>query len=506
MKASHQVAQSTPLVQEVTTCNPSAYLTHLQRFAYLGFLDSASRSPDLGRYSYLACDPFGLFRVEGGLPFWNDTPLRASPFAALQSLLERHKTQSLAPHMPPFQGGAFGYLSYEAGRLLEILPDTSHEEDPLPEILLPFYDVILAIDHFSNGTGTDEAPRAFIISTGHPETGRAQQQRAHDRLDWFQSELETASRSDPPCHVPPPIRNWRSNFSRKEFSEAVEKTRQYIFEGDIFQANITQCFSAQLPDTSSATPLAYYQKLRETNAAPFAAYLDCGDHVIASSSPERFVTLSEDGQVQTRPIKGTAQRDLKDAERDRILAAQLLESGKDRAENVMITDLMRNDLSRICKPGSIKVPDLCGLESYARVHHLVSTVTGQLKQGLGPVALLGACFPGGSITGAPKIRAMEVITELEDRPRGVYCGSIGYIGFNGAMDTNIAIRTVTFRHDQVHFSAGGGMTILSDPSDEYEECLHKASAIFRSFGTSVEMEREGLETPSPARNGTEPKS
>ena len=196
--------------------------------------------------------------------------------------------------------------------------------------------------------------------------------------------------------------------------------------------------------------------------------------------------------AETRPIKGTAPRNLQDPKKDQALAEALEASEKDRAENVMITDLMRNDLSRVCLPGSVKVPTLCGLESYARVHHLVSTVTAQMKGNLGAVALLGACFPGGSITGAPKIRAMEIISDLEQTPRNIYCGSIGYIGFDGVMDTNIAIRTIIFKDDKVHFNVGGGITILSHPEDEYEECLHKAAAIFRAVGTSVKEERDSL--------------
>ncbi len=492
-KTHHAQPVSCPLVEEVPFTDPAALLQHLRNHQDLAFLDSVDRSPSLGRYSYLAYSAFGTFRATMGRAFWNGKAFEDPPFVALQNQLMLYSQPTLKESLPPFQGGAIGYISYEAGRLLEKLPSTDFEHERIDDIHLPFYDVILAVDHFPDG-GTNASPaRAWIISTGWPCTGEKQQTHARARLDWFRSELAAAATKPPTPHNTPPIKGWRSNFSRSGYQQAIERTRHHILEGDIFQANITQRFSASVPKYETATPLAYYLQLRKENPAPFAAYLACGDHVIASSSPERFLTLDATGRAETRPIKGTAPRDLTNPVRDQVLSKNLLNSDKDRAENVMITDLMRNDLSRVCKPDSVKVPDLCRLESYARVHHLVSVVIGHLKQGMGPVALLGACFPGGSITGAPKIRSMEIITTLENLPRGVYCGSIGYIGFDGTMDTNIAIRTVTFKDDLVHFGVGGGITVLSDPAAEYEETLHKAAAIFKSLGTSVEEERAGLE-------------
>ena len=491
-------ASTGPLCQEIPLFEPGPILTHLSRHPYLAFLDSARRDAALGRYSYLACDPFLVFRSVGGKTYVNDRPLREPPFVALQSLLTRYKLPSLPAPVPPFQGGAIGYVSYEAGRLLEKLPRTSQEAECHDDICLPFYDVLLAIDHFPSGKDIDAGQlpdgRAFLLSSGWPETGTRRLERAQIRLDWFKAELEAAIATAPTASpsMPPRITGWRSNFSKAGFEAAIRTTQHHIREGDIFQANLTQRFSAPVLKSGETTPLDCYLALRSGNPAPFAAYLDNGDHVIASSSPERFITLSADGHVETRPIKGTAPRDLDDPDKDAALAHTLAASEKDRAENIMITDLMRNDLSRVCQPGSVAVPQLCGLESYARVHHLVSVITAKMKPGLGAVALLGASFPGGSITGAPKIRAMEIITALEDLPRGVYCGSIGYIGFDGAMDTNIAIRTVTFRDGMAHVSVGGGITILSDPASEYEETLHKASAILRSLGTSVEAERTSL--------------
>ena len=487
-------ALPSPFIKEispptVSTCIDG--LGHMQGFACL---DSSARSNILGRYSYLAIDPFAVFHAKDNQCFWNDTSLQQAPLIALQTKLDDYSLANVGAEHPPFQGGAIGYFAYEAGRMLEKLPKTNSEDQRLPDISLCFYDVILAIDHFADGPEATPRDRAWILSSGFPEKGDKRAARARLRLKWFRDLIYALPEQPKHRSNPPAIRGWQSSFTRASFEKAVERTRSYIKDGDIFQANITQCFHTKVPNHPNATPRAYYHQLRAQNAAPFAAYLDCGDHIIASSSPERFVTLTCDGQVETRPIKGTAPRDLDDPAHDKLIAENLVASEKDCAENIMITDLMRNDLSRVCQPGSIKVPDLCTLESFARVHHLVSSVTGTMKQGYGPVDLVGATFPGGSITGAPKIRSMEIITELEDQPRGVYCGSIGYLGFNGAMDTNIAIRTLTFKGDQVQFNAGGGITILSDPTAEYEECLHKASALFRALGSSIEEERASLET------------
>jgi para-aminobenzoate synthetase component 1 len=264
----------------------------------------------------------------------------------------------------------------------------------------------------------------------------------------------------------------RSSFTHAAYVEAVARVREYILAGDIFQANLSQRFEAPLREPA----WSLYRRLRTRNAAPFAAFFDLPDATILSASPERFLRLDADRHVQTRPIKGTRPRGV-GPEHDAALGQALTESAKDRAENLMIVDLMRNDLSRICLPGSVRVQDLFALERYATVHHLVSTVVGDLAPGADAVDLLRATFPGGSITGAPKLRAMEIITELEPSARGVYCGSIGYLSVTGAMDTSIAIRTVVVRHGRIYFSAGGGITAGSDPEQEYRETLDKARGI-----------------------------
>jgi para-aminobenzoate synthetase component 1 len=260
--------------------------------------------------------------------------------------------------------------------------------------------------------------------------------------------------------------------------EAVERVREYIHAGDLFQANLAQRFCAPF----HGPPLAFYQRLRHLTPAPFGAYFDGGDFAVASVSPERFLRLDADGrQIETRPIKGTRPRGSTPAE-DEALARQLLASPKDRAENIMIVDVLRNDLSRVCRPGSVQAPQLCALERHPTVHHLVSTVTGALEATRDALDLVAACFPGGSITGAPKVRAMQLIAGLEPSPRGVYCGTIGYLAVTGAMDSSIAIRTAVLRNGEAVFSAGAGVVADSDPATEYEETLIKAAALVAALG------------------------
>ncbi|HJX87490.1 MAG TPA: aminodeoxychorismate synthase component I, partial [Gemmatimonadales bacterium] len=268
----------------------------------------------------------------------------------------------------------------------------------------------------------------------------------------------------------------RSTFTHRGYLDAVARVREYIVAGDIFQANLSQRLQAPLREA----PYDLYRRLRRRNPAPFAAYFDCGDLTVLSASPERFLRLDERGAVETRPIKGTRPRGLGPMH-DAALGRALAESEKDRAENVMIVDLLRNDLSRVCRPGSVRVPELFALEHHPTVHHLVSTVVGELAPGADAVDLIRATFPGGSITGAPKVRAMEIIAELEPTRRGVYCGSVGYLSRTGAMDTSIVIRTFVRVGREVYFQAGGGIVADSDPELEYRETLDKARGLIAAL-------------------------
>lgn len=454
-------------VRELHWIEPVAAMQCLADRPHLTFLDSAARHTSLGRYSYLACDPFSTYVIADGQASYNGKALEGNPWDALRALLAPYP-QPHRPDLPPFQGGVAGFFAYDLNRTLERLPPPAMAGQGFPQSILHFYDVAIAYDH------RDE--RCWILSTGWPEqdaTRRAE--RARHRADEFAALL--ASPKLPPVCSPIRISRWQSNFSRERYIAVVQRVVDLIRAGDIFQANIAQRFSARL--SRPFDPLSFYCQLRASNPAPFAALLRYGKLTIASSSPERFLKL--DGRhVETRPIKGTIGRS-PDPKEDQCRAELLLACKKNRAENVMIVDLLRNDLSRVCAPHSVGVPALCGLESYASVHHLVSAVTGTLAGDHDAVTLLRACFPGGSVTGAPKVRAMEVIADIERVAREVYCGAIGFVGFNGQMDTNIAIRTVAIDGDAAVFHAGGGITALSNPAAEYEETLVKAQRIFDAF-------------------------
>jgi para-aminobenzoate synthetase component I len=428
------------------------------------FLDSAQKGERQGRYSFIAADPFLVLRSKDGRISVGDHTFTGDPFATVARLLDRFPL-SRTLGLPPFQGGAAGYLGYDLCQHLERLPAPERDDMQFPDLALGFYDTIVAFDLL------DE--RAWIISSGYPETSpEARLTRRRLRLEEFSDRLERATALHPVAAASGEVAI-RSNFTRPDYEAAVQRVIDYILAGDIFQANLSQRFLAELPDGLDAFGL--YRRLRRRNPAPFAAFLDFGEVAVASASPERFLRL-EGRRVETRPIKGTRPRGAT-PEEDARLGAELLASEKDRAENVMIVDLLRNDLSRVCRDHSVLTPEICALESFATVHHLVSTVTGELRPGLDAVDLLRATFPGGSITGAPKIRAMEIIAELEPTARGPYCGSIGWLGFDGWMDTSITIRTYGIKGRTVAFQAGGGIVADSEPSAEYEETLAKARAL-----------------------------
>ncbi|ACA14641.1 para-aminobenzoate synthase, subunit I [Methylobacterium sp. 4-46] len=447
--------------------DPIAAASRLRGRRGLALLDSAMRHPDLGRYSYVAADPFREIRVRDGRTLLDGVPAEGPPLAAIRRALAPYRAER-RPDLPPFQGGAIGYLAYDFGRALERVAAPPRRAGLCDDLALNLYATILAFDH---GEGT-----CALVATGFPETEPdARARRARADLDAWEAAL-AAPEPAPARRAVPPLA-WESNFTRDGYAAAVERVRDYIRAGDIYQANIAQRFAAALPPDFDA--FALYRRLRARNAATFAAYLELGALTVASSSPERFLRL--DGRrIETRPIKGTAPRAADPAE-DRARAEALLASDKERAENVMIVDLLRNDLSRISEPHSVAVPVLCGLETYAGVHHLVSVVTGRLRAGADALDLLAATFPGGSITGAPKLRAMDIITEIEGDARELFCGSIGWIGFDGSLDTNIAIRTVFMEAGRAVLQAGGGVTLLSDPLAEYEETLTKAERVFAAF-------------------------
>lgn len=472
------MSDSLPLIEELSpavgTESVFAALSHLPNCLWL---DSALPHETLGRYSFLAADPFQ----------WLSVPADGTDgLATLAECLAGFPSEPVAG-LPPFQGGAAGLFGYELNQSLERLPRASYDEFQTPAMAVGMYDVVVAIDHV--------ADRVWLISQGFPETNeKARRNRAERRLTQFRQLLSgPIEQSTHRPNIGPSSLNsiskdklarqfstrgpdlLTSSFSDLAFCRAVQRAIDYIYAGDVFQVNLAQRLLHPAVDDS----ISLYLRLRERNPATFAAYFDLGQFQIVSASPERFLQVQE-GQVETRPIKGTRERQF-ETDIDSQAASELLHSEKDRAENVMIVDLLRNDLSKVCQPNSVEVTQLCGLEVYQYVQHLVSAVCGKLESGRTVLDLLRGAFPGGSITGAPKVRAMEIIAELEPTARGPYCGSLGYLGFDGTMDTNILIRTITAGRGWWQLPVGGGIVSQSDPKLENEETWQKAKGMIKAL-------------------------
>ena len=447
------------LVIPISCTDPADAFRALSGQPWSMLLDSAAPHPAHGRYSYIATEPFRTLESLDGRAYLDGQPAAGDPFAVLAEELARHPRPAGPPGPAPFCGGAVGFIGYEAGLRLERVHSRHPNAGDQPEMAFGFYDAVAAFDHAER--------RAWVIAARPEAEGRARALAAR---------LESGGA---PTLGPVPTAPWRSELARDDYLERVERVLEYIRAGDIYQANFTQRFLAERP--AGLDIYALYRRLRAISPAPFAAYLDCGPRLrIASASPERFIRLNASGGIETRPIKGTRPRHA-DPAADAAAAAELVASVKDRAENLMITDLLRNDLARVSAVGSVRVPVLYGLESFSNVHHLVSVVTARLRPGLGAVDLLRAALPGGSITGAPKIRAMQIIDELEEARRGAYCGSVAWIGFDGAMDSSIVIRTLSITPEAVIAQAGGGIVADSDPAEEHEEMMVKIRAQLRAL-------------------------
>lgn len=445
-------------------------LAHLPHAVYF---DSARRHESLGRYSFVAADPFDCITLPAN---------GRGAFAAIAQRLANYASPTI-PGLPPFQGGAAGLCGYDVGRQLESLPVPRWDEFRVPAVAVGLYDVVLAFDH--------QTPQGWLISHGFPLSDPAKRRdRAMKRLAAFRElvladgvpseRVDTASSTLDAAHLAPqfPVREGTaltSNFSAEGYLHAVERAVEYIHAGDIFQVNLSQ----RLLHPAVCDSLTLYRRLRRDNPGTFAGYFDLGGYQVLSASPERFLQV-RDRLVEARPIKGTRRRTAQ-PEADLYLGDDLLQSEKDRAENIMIVDLLRNDLSRNCEADSVQVAQLCGLEVYEHVQHLVSVIQGRLRPECTPLDLLRDAFPGGSITGAPKKRAMEIIAELEPTARGPYCGSLFYCGFDGAFDANILIRTITAGGGWWQAQAGGGIVAMSDPRREYEETWHKAEGLVRAM-------------------------
>ncbi len=422
------------------------------------FLDSGRHLPGHSRFDILAADPTETLVTRG-----NMTEIRGRTTAELSpddpfALVKRRLGERVESHKTiPFVGGAIGYFAYDLGRRLERLPVIAEDVEKVPEMAVGIYDWACVVDHHER--------RTRLVSAGRdPQTAQRWSSLIRDFSDPPRERFRT------PFRITGTV---ASNLTPERYVQAFHRIQEYIANGDCYQVNLAQRFAAP----AAGDPWLAYQALRILNPAPFAAYLNLRFVQILSASPERFLRV-RDALVETKPIKGTRPR-AGHPRLDAALAEVLKESDKDRAENVMIVDLLRNDLSKTCEIGSVRVPKLFDVESFATVHHLVSTVTGKLRPEFHAVDLLRGCFPGGSITGAPKLRSMQIIEELEPHRRGVYCGAIGYVGYDGAMDTNIVIRTLVNSGGIARFWAGGGIVADSRPQEEYQESFDKAAAMLR---------------------------
>ncbi len=473
-------ATGLPVVRELSPAlRPHEVFRQLSHLPHALFLDSARPDAELARYSFVAVDPFEYWEVPAeGIPSDGSDRL-----GELEARLAMYQGESLSD-LPPFQGGIAGLFSYDLASSLERVPVARFDEFQAPALAVGIYDVVIAFDLISE--------KAWIISQGFPETDPdARRERALARLfqmeHWLEEDRDPCSRPAigeseealaqddlSPQHAVAAYDGLTSNLSETEYLAAVARAIEYIHAGDIFQVNLAHRLLHRAVDD----PVDLYLRLRQRNPAPFAGYFDTGRFQIVSASPERLVRVV-DRRVETRPIKGTRARILQ-PEADLFAGDELRASEKDRSENVMIVDLLRNDLSRTCLPESVRVTKLCQVESYQYVQHLVSVIEGELAPGRSNVDLIRALFPGGSITGAPKVRAMEIIAELEPTARGPYCGSLGYLGFDGSMDLSILIRTITAGRGWWQMPVGGGIVARSTPPLEYEETWQKAKGMLRA--------------------------
>jgi aminodeoxychorismate synthase component I len=442
-------------------------------------LESVKGPPHIARYSFIGYEPAAVLRLKDGRmeikPDIHGLMPGEHPLRVLDHLLRRYP-QTSVPGLPPFQGGLAGLFAYDFLHYLERVPATTTNDLRLPEAHFLLLDRVVAFDHLKRSAWA-------IVAPGVRDEATSDWSGAYDQA------REVLARMQDTCERPPTVVSLpRANTSidihhdtgMQRYADMVRRTKAYIAAGDIFQANLSLRVSAGLGRTK---PWDLYRVLRSINPSPFAGFLDLGDFVIASSSPERLVRV-RDGVVDTRPIAGTRPRGTTPAE-DKALRADLLLNAKERAEHIMLIDLERNDLGRVCRYGSVGVDELMTTEDYSHVIHIVSNVKGMLARGKALTDVVRAVFPGGTITGVPKVRCMEIIDELEDRRRGPYTGSFGYMGYSGAMDLNIVIRTFTITGGRAYVQAGAGIVADSDPLQEYQESLKKAEALMKTLEQAV---------------------
>lgn len=431
------------------------------------FLDSSLRN-QLGRYSIIGLSPY--LKLVKGEKFTVNGQVCTEHFESwVKNYLKKHKEENNTGL--PIASGAIGYFSYDYGRKKEGVTSRHLEELNIPDCILVFYDNFIIEDH--------QRKKLYMIANSYGQEAAA---GIHLMMTFLErAEKETFPQSEKTVKAP----GTAADFSREDYMDAVQRMIHYIVEGDIYIANMTQ----RLRITSSMPPFELFERLRKNNPSPFGGYFNYGNFQVVSASPERFLKMT-DGLIQTRPIKGTRKRG-STREEDNALKQELEQSGKDKSELLMIVDLERNDLNRVCVPGSVIVDELFSVETYATVFHLIANVTGILRPELTVMDLLEAAFPGGSITGAPKLRAMELIDELEHSRRNLYTGSMGYLSLDGNCDFNIVIRTALYKDGVYHLGVGGGITFESDLAFEYEETLQKAKALLEALGGSIDADYIG---------------
>ena len=479
-----------PLIQEIQTAHtPESFVENLRGEPGIVLLRSNSFDSPQARYSFITANPFLTFRSFGSRCEITSAKSQiqfGNPWHTLDALMSRFELLDEID-LPFPLGGVFGYWGYDLKNFTEPkLPRRAVNDLELPDCHVGFYDSLVVFDH--------QLGKVFVVSTGLNADGSRSETRANEQMDFWCSmitgkelpqrhrdtEEERKSNSLRLCAS---VAEISPNFSSADFISAVERAQKYIRAGDIYQVNLSHRLTAQC----ELSGWEFFEKLSAVSPAPFSAFLDCGGFQIASSSPEQFLRMSG-SHIVTRPIKGTRPRDA-DATRDAQLAYELQTSAKELAELVMITDLLRNDLGKVCEYGSVQVPELAKLEKFAQVQHLVSTVEGRLRKDMTHFAAFASCFPGGSITGAPKFRAMEIIDELEPISRGPYCGAIGYLGFNRESQLSIAIRTAICMAGKIHFNVGAGIVADSNLAAEYEETLAKAAGFLTALNLRQAPER-----------------
>ena len=477
-----------PLLEEIPFPSQGFLPTSCPAGPGAAWLESQERATGGDRWSFLAWDPQRVLEwtLRGGWvsrlgPSARD--LVRDPWRGLEQALAVERVERASEDEPPFRGGAVGYFAYELATTTERLPALESRDPGIPLARWAFADVVFALDH--------DKRRAFACSSGRPEHGRVAERRARERMEsaraWWKDAL--ARESTPPAtgrppalgDLPPLAERFEASLDRAEYGRRFARLHDYLVQGDLYQANLTVSFSAE----RELEPAALFRALRDMNPAPRAALLAGDGFSVVSASPELF--LSRRGRrLVTRPIKGTRPRG-KDAAEDHALAQELLQSAKDRAEHVMIVDVHRNDLGRVSRFGTVEVVAPWALETFATVHHLTSTVIADEDPGLPPLEAVRAAFPAGSITGAPKVRAMEVLADLEPHARGVYTGAVGWIGDDGDFDLSVGIRTATLRDDRVVFPAGGGIVLDSDVDLEYREAWQKARGLWAAIESAASV-------------------